>query len=103
LIQHSNIPPKYQYKFMHTIDMRMNEAGSISLLASHDWASSLVMNFSGSRPSQGMYLHGNTGSGKTLMACVILNELIFRYNANCRYAKITKDFLDPIRDSYRDN
>ncbi|MCP5513139.1 MAG: ATP-binding protein [Leptospiraceae bacterium] len=100
MILKANIPPKYQYKFLSSVDISGKD--SLTLLAAHDWARDLAENYTRTgRIPQGMYLTGAPGTGKTLLACVILNELIFRYRINCRYAKITKDFLNALRDTYQ--
>ena len=99
-IENSNIPPKYRFKFLDSVDLKGNDA--LSLLAAHDWARDLIENYSDtSKNLQGMYLTGAPGTGKTLLACVILNELILRYGTECRYAKINKDFLSALRDTYQ--
>lgn len=109
LIQKSNIPPRYRFKFLNSIDLRSDEQDTISLIVAHDWANDLVKNWQSglsggqtyNKEKKGMYLWGGTGSGKTLLACVILNELIFRYGTGCRYAKINKDFLNALKDTYQ--
>lgn len=96
----SNIPPKYRYKFLESVNLKGPDP--LSLLAAHDWARDLIENFSDmSKIPQGMYLTGSPGTGKTLLACVIINELIFRYGTECRYAKINKDFLNALKDTYQ--
>ncbi|MCB1178327.1 MAG: ATP-binding protein [Leptospiraceae bacterium] len=99
-IKKANIPPRYQFKFLDNLDI--SGEGLITLMVAHDWATEMVSNFSNREiPLQGMYLSGGTGSGKTLLACTILNELIFRYNANCKYAKVNKDFLNVLKGTYQ--
>jgi DNA replication protein DnaC len=100
LIQESRIPPRYQYKFLDSINTQVD--GTISLLVAHDWAGTLIKNYKNSKVKlQGMYLSGKTGSGKTHLACAILNELIFRYQVDCRYVKVSKDFLEVLKASYQ--
>ncbi|HRG48537.1 MAG TPA: ATP-binding protein [Leptospiraceae bacterium] len=104
IIDASNIPPRYKYRFLNSMDVSGNNM--ISLFVAHDWANELINNWDNpahwkDKPKQGMYLSGGTGSGKTLLACIILNELIFRYGVKCRYAKISKDFLNALKDTYQ--
>jgi DNA replication protein DnaC len=104
VLESSNIPQKYKYKFFGSIDT--SGEGGITLMTALDWAEDLVKYWNHETHwkknlKQGMYLTGNVGSGKTLLACIILNELIFRYNIKCMYAKINKDFLNALKDTYQ--
>jgi DNA replication protein DnaC len=108
LFQNSNIPPKYRYKLFENLDTKIDK--STSLLKAMDWAETLVKKWydvkywleeEKSGKKKGMYLTGNTGSGKTMLACIILNELIFKHKLKCMYAKISKDFLSALKDTYQ--
>lgn len=103
LVEKANIPARYRFQFLSTIDIgdTANDP-DMSFIIAHDWANELVHKFKNADfTPQGFYLWGGTGSGKTLLACVILNELIFRYGITCKYAKVNKDFLSAIRDTYQ--
>lgn len=103
LVEKANIPARYRFQFLSNIDIgdTANDP-DMSFIIAHDWANELVHKFKNADFSpQGFYLWGGTGSGKTLLACVILNELIFRYGITCKYAKVNKDFLSAIRDTYQ--
>ena len=96
LLKISNIPPRYKFKFLPQLD-----TSELSFLAAYDWASTLVQEWNNTETElRGMYLYGGTGSGKTLLACSIINELIIRYGVKCKYAKINKDFLSALKDTY---
>ena len=96
VLKKSNIPPRYKFKSLAQLD-----TNELSFLAAYDWASTLVQEWKNNKAElRGMYLYGGTGSGKTLLACSILNELIIRFGVKCKYAKINKDFLSALRDTY---
>ncbi|WP_367898309.1 AFG1/ZapE family ATPase [Leptospira sp. WS58.C1] len=97
LVKKAGIPARYKYRTLDRMDTT-----ELSFLAAHDWANDIVVKWKErERAQQGLYLWGGTGSGKTLLACAILNELILRYGLECKYAKINRDFLSTIRDSYQ--
>ncbi|WP_167884859.1 ATP-binding protein [Leptospira fluminis] len=102
LVKKAGIPAKYRYRTLDSLDMNIPTTSEQGFFIAHDWASHLVREWDrlGSL-RQGLYLWGNTGSGKTLLACAILNELILRYGLECKYAKINRDFLSTIRDTYQ--
>ncbi|MBM9578959.1 ATP-binding protein [Leptospira sp. 201903070] len=100
LFHKSGIPSKYKFRTFDQMDH--DSSIGIQFTIAHDWGCELVKNWKDDKlPNEGLYLWGNPGTGKTLLACSILNEMIFRYQENCKYAKINRDFFDIIRDSYQ--
>lgn len=100
-VQEARIPLRYRYKFLNSLNLNI-EDNNVSLLRAIDWANELILNYENpAYPKKGMYLTGTTGSGKTHIACSILNELIVSYRTNCRYVKVSTDFLELLRASYQ--
>lgn len=95
---HSGIPPRYLYKFFPSVDYTV----STSLVSALDFASDPIRNF-GKEGNRGLYLHGPTGCGKTLIACAVINEIVRLYQEPVQYAKIGRDVLGRLRDSFNPN
>lgn len=49
---------------------------------------------------KGLFLIGPPGTGKSLLAAMILNELILTTRLNCRYIKISRDFFQQLRATF---
>lgn len=99
-IQHlerrSGIPERYRGKLIDSVEYKGLPE---SILIAMDYASETVEKF-GSGQVRGLYLYGPTGVGKTLIACVILNELIRLYQVEAHYAKISRDIIGKLRDTF---
>lgn len=50
--------------------------------------------------SKGLYLWGNPGTGKTLLSCIILTELITHHAVNGRFIKISRNFFNLLRSTF---
>lgn len=94
----SDIPRRYAGKFLR--DILIDE---FDINAAVDFAFNIVTSFKSGETPQGLYLHGGTGSGKTLLSCAILNELMRFYQVRVRYAKISRDILGRLRASFNPN
>ncbi|MCS7204261.1 MAG: ATP-binding protein [Leptospiraceae bacterium] len=99
LEKQSGIPERYKNKFLTSIDTTFLENEDYYFAI--DNVHNLLKNYKEKRGNQyGLYLYGNTGTGKTFLACIILNELIRLYQVRVRYAKISRDIIGKIRDSF---
>jgi len=105
LMNQSGIPGRYLWKFISSIEvntpMKPGELNTPLVLAL-DHAVDAIHNY-GTGKIQGLYLHGPTGTGKTLLSCAVLNELVRLYQAPIRYAKISRDVLGKLRASFNPN
>ncbi|PJZ24173.1 DNA replication protein DnaC [Leptospira hartskeerlii] len=102
LVKKAGIPSRYRYRTLDRMELNVDAPGKGGFIIAHNWAHDLIKDWGKeNKKLEGLYLWGGTGSGKTLLACAILNELIFNYGTECKYAKINRDFLSTIRDSYQ--
>lgn len=97
LERNSGIPERYRGRLIESVDV--TGQSSMNVLIALDHAAHAIQSF-GSNEVRGLYLYGPTGAGKTLLSCVILNELIRLYQADAHYAKISRDIIGKLRDTY---
>ncbi len=91
------IPERYKNKLLTDIDLNINNSENFLYVIDHVYA--IIKEYPAGR-SLGLYLHGGTGTGKTFLSCIILNELIRLYQIPVMYAKISRDILGKIRDTF---
>ncbi|MBW7858441.1 MAG: ATP-binding protein [Leptonema sp. (in: Bacteria)] len=97
LERNSGIPDRYRGRLIESVDISGDS--SMNVLIALDHAAHAIQSF-GSNQVKGLYLYGPTGAGKTLLSCVILNELIRLYRADAHYAKISRDIIGKLRDTF---
>lgn len=98
LYEKANIPRKY--RFAKVEDLTEEHDTTMSVFATKD----AIRDYTKISPTleikQSLYLHGNTGSGKTHLACSILNAFTLKYGIETRYCKMSRDFIEKIRATY---
>lgn len=50
--------------------------------------------------NKGLYLWGNPGTGKTLLSCIILTELITHHAVKGRFIKISRNFFNLLKSTF---
>lgn len=95
--KNSGIPNRYKHKLLTSLDPDIPTSENYLFVLDH--ACALIRQYK-EGTSTGLYLYGGTGSGKTLLSCIILNELIRLYQIQVKYAKISRDILGKIRDTF---
>ena len=89
----SGIDKKYQWKFLsdfEALNKQTNEAKNMAF--------EIVKNFP--NISKGLYLWGNPGTGKTLLASIILTELIERHAIEGKFIKISRTFFNRLKATF---
>ena len=56
-----------------------------------------------SAPNRGFLLHGNPGTGKTLLGSIMLNELILRWGMPGRFLNLSRKYFQKLRDTYSED
>jgi DNA replication protein DnaC len=91
----SQIPPKYAWKFIRDFehvdnDRAMKVFDEISKMKRHhdkSW-------------TQSYYLWGLPGTGKTLLGCIMLQELMLKYGERGKYIDLSRQFFQRLKDSF---
>lgn len=123
LFNQSNIPPKYRFHRLKEFNLQPqypNPTGSAELESAKKIAAvALTVAFDKARhfieahanmrhrakqvspdDLKGLFLIGPPGTGKSLLAAMILNELILTAQLSCRYVKISRDFFSQLRATF---
>ena len=91
----SQIPKKYLWKFYEDFEKTDAVANIFVGLAS-----TIRENPPGKKWTVGFYFWGKPGGGKTLLACIILQELMLKYSLPGRYVDISRQFFQRLKRSY---
>ncbi|MBL8035473.1 MAG: ATP-binding protein [Leptospiraceae bacterium] len=123
LFRNSNIPLKYRYQRLNDFNLQpqypnptkspeletAKRYAQLALTAAFDRARVFIeaqkrlisaphtVNASDLR---GLFFIGPPGTGKSLLAAMILNELILTAELHCRYVKISRDFFQQLRSTF---
>ena len=100
LFRQADIPNEYKWKFVD--DFRMAAPNGMPI----DLASTVYLRIhqdlidAAEEPKRGYLLHGSLGTGKTLMGCIALNELMLRWTKPGRFLKSSLTYFQKLRDTY---
>ncbi|MEW6755577.1 MAG: ATP-binding protein [Candidatus Latescibacterota bacterium] len=99
LFAQAEIPERYRWKFL---DDFHRQAGDGTAVPFADQVLVQVGDLLGSseEPRRGFLFHGCAGSGKTLLGCIILNELMVRWGKPARFLNLSRKYFERLRDTY---
>lgn len=103
IYKQANIPIKYQYELLNSFQTDVQDQNiSKNLNIEKDFANFYIRTFPYKQPSstRGLFYHGYPGVGKTKLLCILLTELVFTYQIQALYIKITRDFFAKIRNTF---
>ncbi len=96
----SGLPKKFYLKFLDDFSTKTesgNEDTELNKL--RGIAATYIEKYNKNNP-RGMLFYGNSGNGKTLLAAIILNELIFQKAINGKFVSISFSFFNKLRETY---
>ncbi|MBV6492535.1 MAG: DNA replication protein DnaC [Turneriella sp.] len=123
LFSASNIPNRYRFRRLKEFNLQptypnpthapeleaAKRAAAVALTAAFDKARHFIdaqkkLSQGNAQVStqdlKGLFLIGPPGTGKSLLASMILNELILTAQLSCRYVKISRDFFQQLRTTF---
>ncbi len=90
----SQIPKKYIWKFTEDFEVVSDKAKMLIGIVN------TLKDLPPGQPVQGYYIWGPAGSGKTLFASIILQELILKFGQAGKFIDLSRQFFQRLRDSY---
>ncbi|MFC1539600.1 ATP-binding protein [Candidatus Latescibacterota bacterium] len=91
----SQIPKKYQWKFSEDFEVDATKPNMLIGFVNTIKDASPEQKF-----RQGYYLWGSAGTGKTLFACILMQELMLKYGRGGKFIDLSRQFFQRLRDSY---
>jgi DNA replication protein DnaC len=99
LYREAEIPERYKWKFQDDFH-RVAEDRTAIPLADKVLVEVAGMVASKDEPHRGFLLYGTPGTGKTLLGCIMLNELILRWCKPGRFLNLSRKYFERLRDTY---
>ncbi len=101
LFRDADIPERYRWKFREDFHHLTPEGGAVRIAQdARLYVSTLIDN--DREPERGFLLHGQPGTGKTLLSCIMLNELILNRHRPGRFLNLSR-YLQQLRDTYSED
>lgn len=104
LYKEADIPERYRWKYISDF-LRTAPDGTALPYVSRalDTVNTIVDSEVSTEPQRGFLLHGNPGTGKTLLGAIMLNELILRWAKPGRFLNLSRKYFQRLRDTYSED
>lgn len=101
LIHDADIPVKYRWKFLDDFQI-VGKDGSPIPDAPHLKALvfALIDHYARGEPTRGFLFHGIPGTGKTLLSCIALTEMILRCRKPGKFLDLSSNYFQKLRSTY---
>ena len=101
LFKHAEIPSRFRWKFRGDWATRATDGTRLPHAAKA--RALLPALIDRADPDQGMLLHGTPGTGKTLLACILLNELMLSRSRPGRFLSLGRSYFQRLRDTFSES
>ncbi|HAA74327.1 TPA: hypothetical protein DCE37_04310 [Candidatus Latescibacteria bacterium] len=103
LIANAQIPNRFRYKFLEDFDETSNGQPVPDIVKLKGMLSSTADFILQGKTTKGFFLWGTPGTGKTFFAYIALNYLIYRTLQAGKFAGISSQFFQRIRDTFNED
>ena len=102
LFKQAEIPTRYQWTFQDDFHFNAPNGSAIKFAAEvHSYVATLID--SGKEPSEGFLFYGRPGTGKTMLGCIMLNELMLHRGRPGRFLNLSRKYFQQLRDTYSED
>ena len=98
MFKDADIPERYRWKFQEDFHPATPEGAVVRIAQDARLYVSTLID-TDREPERGFLLHGSPGTGKTLLGCIMLNELMLNRRKPGRFLNLSK-YLQQLRDTY---
>ena len=99
LFRQADMPERYKWKFIDDYHP-MAPDGTAVILAETAHRHIAELLYSTKEPKRGYFFHGNPGTGKTLLGCIAINELMLRWTKPGRFLNLSRKYFQKLKDTF---